>query len=113
MRLEGDGQLVRIFIGDSDRWHGKPLYEEIVRRVRDEGLAGATVVRGVEGFGASSHLHSARILRLSEDLPLLIEIVDTEEHIRRILPILDEMVVDGLVTIEKVHVITYRAKERS
>ncbi|MGZ4131904.1 MAG: DUF190 domain-containing protein [Actinomycetota bacterium] len=113
MRLEGEGQLVRIFIGDSDRWHGKPLYEEIVRRVRDEGLAGATVVRGVEGFGASSHLHSARILRLSEDLPLVIEIVDTEEHIRRILPILDEMVVDGLVTIEKVHVITYRAKERS
>ncbi len=112
MRLEGEGQLVRIFVGDSDRWHGKPLYEEIVRRMRDEGLAGATVVRGVEGFGASSHLHSARILRLSEDLPLVIEIVDTEEHIQRILPILDEMVTDGLVTIEKVHVITYRAKER-
>ncbi|MGE5226429.1 MAG: DUF190 domain-containing protein [Planctomycetaceae bacterium] len=111
MRLEGEGQLVRIFVGDSDRWHGKPLYEEIVRRVRDEGLAGATVVRGVEGFGASSHLHSARILRLSEDLPLVIEIVDTEEHIQRILPILDEMVADGLVTIEKVHVITYRGKD--
>jgi PII-like signaling protein len=111
VRLEGEGQLVRIFVGDSDRWHGKPLYEEIVRRVRDEGLAGATVVRGVEGFGASSHLHSARILRLSEDLPLVIEIVDTEEHIQRILPILDEMVADGLVTIEKVHVITYRGKD--
>jgi PII-like signaling protein len=111
MRLEGEGQLVRVFIGDSDTWQGRPLYEAIVRRVRDEGLAGATVFRGIEGFGASSHLHSARILRLSEDLPLVIEIVDTEEHIRRILPILDEMVVDGLVTIENVHVITYRAKD--
>jgi PII-like signaling protein len=113
VRLDGEGQLVRIFIGDSDRWHGKPLYEEIVKRVRAEGLAGATVMRAIEGFGASSHLHTARILRLSEDLPLVIEIVDTEEHIQRILPILDEMVVDGLVTIEKVHVITYRAKAPS
>jgi len=113
MRLEGEGQLVRVFIGDADTWQGKPLYEAIVRRVRDEGLAGATVIRGIEGFGASSHLHSARILRLSEDLPLVVEIVDTEEHIQRILPILDEMIGDGMVTVEKVHVITYRAKERS
>jgi PII-like signaling protein len=89
------------------------LYEAIVRRVRDEGLAGATVMRGIEGFGASSHLHSARILRLSEDLPLVVEIVDSQEHIQRILPILDEMVGDGLVTIEKVHVISYRAKDHS
>jgi hypothetical protein len=111
MRLEGEGQLVRVFIGESDTWQGRPLYEAIVRRVRDEGLAGATVVRGIEGFGASSHLHTARILRLSEDLPLVVEIVDTEEHIQRILPILDEMVADGLVTIEKVHVIAYRAKD--
>ena len=113
MRLEGEGQLVRVFIGDSDTWQGRPLYEAIVRRVRDEGLAGATVFRGIEGFGASSHLHSARILRLSEDLPLVIEIVDTEERIQRILPILDDMVGDGLVTIEKVHVIAYRGKDRS
>lgn len=113
MRLEGEGQLVRVFIGDSDTWHGQPLYEAIVRRVRDEGLAGATVMRGIEGFGASSHLHSARILRLSEDLPLVVEIVDTQEHIQRILPILDEMVGDGLVTIETVHVISYRAKDRA
>jgi PII-like signaling protein len=113
MRLEGEGQLVRVFIGDADTWQGKPLYEAIVRRVRDEGLAGATVIRGIEGFGASSHLHSARILRLSEDLPLVVAIVDTEEHIQRILPILDEMIGDGMVTVEKVHVITYRAKERS
>ena len=77
-RLEGDGKLLRIFIGESDTWHGKPLYQAIVERVREEGLAGATVIRGIEGFGASSHLHTSRILRLSEDLPLVIEIVDTE-----------------------------------
>jgi len=108
MRLEGEGKLVRVFIGDSDRWHHKPLYEAIVERVRKEGIAGATVMRAIEGFGASSHLHSARILRLSEDLPLIIEIVDTEEHVDRIMPILDEMVGDGLVTVENVHVISYR-----
>lgn len=113
MRLEGEGQLVRIFIGDSDQWHGRPLYEEIVKRMREEGIAGATVIRAIEGFGASSHLHTARILRLSEDLPLVIEIVDTEEHISRVLPILDEMVGDGLVTVERVRVITYRAKAPS
>jgi len=108
MRLEGEGKLVRVFIGDSDQWHHKPLYEAIVERVRKEGIAGATVMRAIEGFGASSHLHSARILRLSEDLPLIIEIVDTEEHVDRIMPILDEMVGDGLVTVENVHVISYR-----
>jgi PII-like signaling protein len=112
MKLEGEGQLVRIFIGDSDRWQGKPLYEEIVKRVRAEGIAGATVIRAIEGFGASSRLHTARILRLSEDLPLVIEIVDTEAQIARILPLLDEMVGDGLVTIERVHVISYRGKAK-
>lgn len=112
MRLEGEGQLVRVFIGENDTWHGRPLYQAIVQRVREEGLAGATVVRGIEGFGASSHLHTARILRLSEDLPLVIEIVDTEEHVERILPILDEMVGDGLVTLERVRVISYRGSER-
>jgi PII-like signaling protein len=108
-RLEGDGKLVRIFIGESDTWHGKPLYQAIVRRVREEGLAGATVIRGIEGFGAKSHLHTTRILRLSEDLPLLIEIVDTEQRIDALLPILDEMVGDGMVTIEAVRIVTYRA----
>jgi hypothetical protein len=112
VRLEGEGQLVRVFIGENDTWHGRPLYQAIVQRVREEGLAGATVVRGIEGFGASSHLHTARILRLSEDLPLVIEIVDTEEHVERILPILDEMVGDGLVTLERVRVISYRGSER-
>lgn len=113
MRLEGDGELVRVFIGDSDTWKGEPLYEAIVRRVRAEGLAGATVIKGTSGFGASSHIHTTSILRLSEDLPLIVEIVDSEENIQRILPILDEMVNDGMVTIEKVRVISYRGvKER-
>ena len=108
MKLEGTGKLLRIFIGESDTWHGKPLYQAIVEAVRKAGLAGATVVRGIEGFGAESHLHTARILRLSEDLPVLIEIVDTEENIRAILPSLDEMIADGLVTLETVEVIAYR-----
>lgn len=113
MRLEGEGKLLRIFIGESDRWHGKPLYQAIVEHLRAEGIAGATVVRAMEGFGAKSHLHTSRILRLSEDLPLVIEIVDREENIRRILPILDEMVADGLVTLEPVEVIAYRAGNSS
>jgi hypothetical protein len=113
MRLEGDGKLVRIFIGDSDTWEGKPLYEAIVRRVRAEGLAGATVIKGTSGFGASSRIHTASILRLSEDLPLIVEIVDTEEHIQRILPILDDMVDDGMVTVEKVRIISYRGRKET
>ncbi|HWE81737.1 MAG TPA: DUF190 domain-containing protein [Gaiellaceae bacterium] len=112
-RLEGSGKLVRIFIGESDTWHGKPLYQALVRRVREEGVAGATVLRGIEGFGARSHLHTARILRLSEDLPLVIEIVDTAERVEALLPILDEMVGDGMVTIEAVEILTYRASGRT
>ena len=108
MRLEGEGKLLRIFIGESDKWHGKPLYRAIVEHLRSEGIAGATVIRAIEGYGARSHLHTARILRLSEDLPLVIEVVDTEEIIRRVLPILDDMVADGMVTMEKVEVVTYR-----
>jgi len=109
VKLEGDGQLLRIFVGESDRWHGKPLYEAIVERARKEGLAGATVVRGLEGFGAHSRLHTTRILRLSEDLPILIELVDSAEKIEAFLPGLDEMVSEGMVTLEKVRVIAYRA----
>lgn len=112
MRMEGEGKLLRIFIGESDTWHGKPLYEAIVERVRSEGLAGATVLRGIEGFGADSRLHTSRILRLSEDLPVVIEIVDTEEQIDRVLPMLDEMVGEGMLTVERVHVIAYRGKEK-
>jgi len=112
LKIEGEGKLLRIFIGESDTWHGKPLYQAIVERVRKEGLAGATVVRGIEGFGATSRIHTARILRLSEDLPLVIEIVDTAERIQRIIPVLDEMMGDGLVTLERVEVITYRGSPK-
>jgi hypothetical protein len=110
-RLEGQGKLLRIFIGESDTWHGKPLYQAIVERVREEGLAGATVIRGIEGFGADSHLHTSRILRLSEDLPVLIELVDTDENIERVLPLLDEMVTEGMVTLERVQIVSYRSSE--
>lgn len=109
MKLEGRGKLLRIFIGESDTYQGRPLYQAIVRRVREEGLAGATVLRGIEGFGRHSRIHTSRILRLSEDLPLVIEIVDTEERIARVLPILDEMIGEGLVTVETVEIIAYRS----
>jgi PII-like signaling protein len=111
VRLQGEGKLLRIFIGESDTWHGKPLYQAIVQRLREEGLAGATVIRGIEGFGAKSHLHTSRILRLSEDLPLVIEVVDEAARIDAVLPILDEMVGEGLVTLERVEVVHYRAND--
>jgi PII-like signaling protein len=109
VKLEGEGFLLRIYLGEQDKWHHTPLYEAIVLKAREMGLAGATVLRGPMGFGAHSHLHTAKILRLSEDLPVLIEIVDTEKKINAFLPELDEMLGDGLVTLEKVRVITYRA----
>lgn len=109
MHLPEEGKLLRIFIGESDRWEHKPLYEAIVLKARELGLAGATVLRGPMGFGANSRLHTAKILRLSEDLPLIIEIVDCEEQIQRLLPHLDLMVKEGLVTLEKVQIIKYRA----
>ena len=108
MKIEGEGHLVRVFIGENDRWHGKPLYQAIVRRAREAGLAGATVLRGMEGFGAQSRIHTTKILRLSEDLPIVVEIVDREDRIQAILPILDEMVSEGLITLERVHIIAYR-----
>ncbi len=111
MKLEGEGKLLRIFIGESDKHGRKPLYQAIVEMLRQEGMAGATVLRGVEGFGANSHLHTARILRLSEDLPIVIEVADTAEKIEAIMPKLDEMVTDGMVTLERVEVVTYRAQE--
>lgn len=112
MRIEGDGSLLRIFVGEDDRWEGMPLYEAIVRRVRERGLAGATVLRGIEGFGAHSRIHTARILRLSQDLPIVIEIIDRTDRIDAILPILDEMISEGLVTVEPVRIVSYRAGAR-
>jgi PII-like signaling protein len=109
MNLPQDAMLLRIFIGESDRWKHQPLYEAIVMKAREAHLAGATVVRGVMGFGKSSRVHTAKILRLSMDLPLIIEIVDTEEKLNAFLPVLDEMLKGGLVTLEKVRVIDYRA----
>jgi uncharacterized protein len=109
VKIEGEGKLLRLFIGESDTWHGKPLYQAIVERVRLEGLAGATVLRGIEGFGADSHLHTSRILRLSEDLPVVIEIVDTPEQIDRVVPLLDEMVTEGMLTLERVQIVSYRS----
>ncbi len=113
MKLEGDGTLLRIYLGEQDKWHHTPLYEAIVLKAREMGLAGATVLRGPMGFGAHSHLHTAKILRLSEDLPVLIEIVDKEDKINAFLPELDKMVGDGLVTLEKVHILTYRATPKT
>jgi hypothetical protein len=111
MHLPHDAMLLRIFLGESDRWQHKPLYEAIVLKAREQQLAGATVLRGPMGFGKSSRLHTAKILRLSFDLPLVIEIVDTEEKINGFLPIIDGMLQGGLVTLEKVRVIDYRADE--
>ena len=112
MQIPHDAVLLRIFIGESDRWHHQPLYEAIVLKARELGLAGATVLRGPMGFGANSHLHTAKILRLSADLPMVIEIVDTEEKVNLLLPHLDEMVKEGLVTLEDVRVLKYRANEK-
>ena len=109
MENQDDARLLRIFIGESDTHHGQPLYQAIVEVFRRRGLAGATVLRGIEGFGKSSILHAAHILRLSEDLPIVIECVDTSDNIEDILPTLDGMIGDGLVTIERVDVRVYRA----
>ncbi|MGB2695876.1 MAG: DUF190 domain-containing protein [Dehalococcoidia bacterium] len=113
MKIEGPGKLLRIFIGEADRWHGKSLAEAIVLMLRAEGYAGATVIRGVEGFGANSRIHTAHVLRLSEDLPIVIEVVDQEERIRAVLPKLDEMVQEGLVCLADVDIVMYRHSAQS
>src|SRR5213596_3777727 len=107
MKIPEQGKLLRIFIGESDRWHHQPLYEAIVLKARELHLAGATVLRGPMGFGANSRLHTAKILRLSEDLPIVIEIVDSKEKIDELMSHVDEMVQEGLVTLERVQVLKY------
>lgn len=108
MKLPEEGMLLRIFVGETDQYRGKALYERIVIKARELNLAGATVIRGIMGFGADSRMHSAKILRLSEDLPIIIEIVDTEEKLNTLIPFLDQVVTEGLITLEKVRVIKYR-----
>ena len=110
--LDGEQVLVRIFIGESDRWKGQPLADALVERLRREGFAGATALRGVSGFGAHSVLHTSSLLRLSQDLPVLVEVVESEERSQRLLEMLDEMVPEGLVTLEKVRVVRYAAERR-
>ena len=112
MKLEGTGLLARIYVGESDQWHGRPLYEAIVHLLRTRGFAGATVFRGIMGFGASAGLHTEKVLRLSLDLPIVVECVDTEERIQEVLPELDRMIGGGLITLERARVIVYRPEQR-
>jgi uncharacterized protein len=112
MKIPNQAQLLRIFIGENDRDEGRPLYESIVLKAREMQIAGATVIRGAMGFGHSSRLHTAKILRLSEDLPLVIEIVDSEEKISAFLPVLDQIMTSGLITLEKVQVVQYGSNGR-
>ena len=112
MKLPEEGMLLRVFIGESDSYKGKSLHEQIVLKARELNLAGATVTRGILGYGASSRLHSAKLLRLSLDLPIVVELVDTEENLNKLLPFLDETVTDGLITLEKIKVIKYRHGEK-
>ena len=106
-----DGKLLRIFIGEQDKWQGQPLYEAIIHLARRQGLAGATCLKGFLGFGAKSHLHTVKLLRLSEDLPVVIEIVDSEEKVKQFLIQIDPMIKDGLITLEKAEVLVYRAQK--
>ena len=113
MKIPAEGMLLRVFIGESDKHNGRPLYEVIVGEARRQGLAGATVWKGFMGFGAHSRMHTAKILELSQDLPIVIEIVDAEEKIEAFLPVLDSLVDEGLVTVEPARIILYRAPTKS
>src|SRR3954471_1554287 len=108
MRTEGQAHLLRVFVNESDRYDGRAVYETIVRAAREQGLAGATALRAIEGFGAGGRIRSVKVLHLSEDVPIVVEIIDTPERIAAILPTIDRIVAEGVVTVEKVHVLTYR-----
>src|SRR5437764_15261311 len=110
MSIPTEGKLLRIFVGEADHWHGKPLYEAIVLEARQRGLAGATVVKGFMGFGAHSRIHTAKLLELSQDLPIIVEIVDAPEKIDSFMPSLETMVRDGLITVERAEVLLYRPR---
>jgi PII-like signaling protein len=112
MKLPHEAYLLRVYIGESDKVEGKALYEVIVEEARKQGMAGATVLRGFLGFGANSRIHTSKVLRLSEDLPMLVEIVDEEDKINAFLPFLDRMIKEGIVTLEKVRVLFYRHSKR-
>jgi hypothetical protein len=111
MRITGPGKQLRIFIGESDRWHHRSLADALLEMLREEGLAGATVLRGVAGFGAHSRIHTAHVLRLSEDLPIVIEVIDRPDRIEKVMPRLDEMVQEGLVVVSDVDIVLYRHRE--
>jgi uncharacterized protein len=111
-KFEGERTLMRIHIGESDKWQGKPLHEAIVQMLRKEGFSGVTVLRGVGGYGGSSIYHTDKLLRLSQDLPMVLEVIESQERVDQILPRLDEMVEGGLITLEKVRVILYRAAKK-
>jgi uncharacterized protein len=111
MKLEGRAKMLRIHFGEDDKWHGKPLYEAIVMRCRELDIAGATVFRGIEGYGASSLIHKQHLFRLSSDSPIMVSVVDTEEKIKDLLPVLDEMVNEGLIAMSDVEVIRYVHQE--
>ncbi len=113
MKLTEQGYLLRIFVGENDKYNNKPVYEEIVYKARELKMAGATVIKGIMGFGADAHLHSAKILRISDDLPIIIEIVDTEEKINQLLQYINDIVEEGLITLEKIKVIKYRCDKRN
>jgi PII-like signaling protein len=112
MKLHGPALRLTVFVGEDDQWHHRPLYHEIVHRAHAAGLAGASVLRGIEGYGASSRIHTTRLLSLSEDLPIAVVIVDTEQRVRAFLPELDELVIEGLVIIDPVEVIRYVGRDR-
>jgi PII-like signaling protein len=108
MRTEGQAHLLRIFVNESDRYEGRAVYETIIRAARDQGLAGATALRAIEGYGAGGRIHSVKVLHLSEDVPIVVEIIDTPERIAAFIPTLDKVVAEGIVTVEKIHILTYR-----
>ena len=111
-KFEGERTLMRIHIGESDKWHGKPLHDAIVEMLRKEGFSGATVLRGIAGFGGSSVLHTDKLLRMSQDLPMVLEVIDSNEKIEKILPRIDQMLDGGIVTLEKVRVLVHRATKK-